>query len=51
MNILTCYIEWSYQLKEIECILCILGFEYIKPKTINYEIKPGVYEFIDIVDA
>ena len=29
----------------------ILGFEYIKAKTINYETKPGIYEFNEIVDA
>ena len=29
----------------------ILDFQYIEPETINYEIKPGIYEFHEIVDA
>ena len=29
----------------------ILGYEYIEAKTNNYEIKPGIYEFHEIVDA
>ena len=41
MNILICYIEWFYHQEEIEYIL---DFEYIEPETINYEIKPGIYE-------
>ena len=29
----------------------ILGFENIEPETINYEIKPGIYELNEIVNA
>ena len=29
----------------------ILDFQYIEPKTINYEIKPGIYEFNEIFIA
>ena len=46
------YIDMLYRMElttdEIEYIL---GFEYIKSETINYEIKPGIYEFHEIVDA
>ena len=29
----------------------ILDFQYIEAETINYEIKPGIYEFNEIVNA
>ena len=46
------YIDMLYRMKlTTEEIEYILGCEYIESETINYEIKPGIYEFHEIVDA
>ena len=46
------YVDMLYRMElTTEEIEYILGFEYIEPETINYEIKPGIYEFNEIVNA
>ena len=46
------YIDMLYRMQlTTEEIEYILDFEYIEAETINYEIKPGIYEFNEIVNA
>ena len=47
------YIDMLYRMtiNNTEEIEYILDFQYIEAETINYEIKPGIYEFHEIVDA
>ena len=46
------YIDLLYRMElTTEEIEYILDFQYIEPETINYEIKPGIYEFNEIVNA
>ena len=46
------YVDMLYRMQlTTEEIEYILGFEYIEPETINYEINPGIYEFNEIVNA
>ena len=46
------YVDMLYRMElTTEEIEYILDFQYIEAKTINYEIKPGIYEFNEIVNA